>query len=334
MKTKPVFLAFMLSALLIASCGKRPVANGDYHNPLMRISTPDPSIMRDSDGYFYLYATEDIRNVPVFRSRNLVEWEQIGVCFTEETRPKWGTEEAGIWAPDINKIDGRYVLYYTRAAAFCRGTCGIGVAVADNPAGPFTDIGPIIQADSIGVENSIDQCYVEDEGKKYIIWGSFEGIYAIELADDGLALRHGAEKVQVAGGGYEASNILKRGGYYYYFASIEGCCAGAESTYKVVVGKSDNLFGPYITPEGESMMRYRPSVILHGDSVFAGTGHNAEVVTDDEGNDWLLYHAFLKKEPQLGRVLCLDRLVWRNGYPDIEGRIPSQTAKAPVFQAF
>jgi beta-xylosidase len=326
-----ILAAMLLFALIFSACGKRPVATEDYHNPLMRVSTPDPSVIRDSDGYFYLYATEDIKNVPVFRSANLVEWEQAGTCFTDETRPKWGTEGAGVWAPDINLINGRYVLYYSHAAPYCRGTCGIGVAVADSPTGPFTDLGPIIQADSIGVQNSIDQCYIEDNGHKYIIWGSFEGIYAIQLTDDGLAILPGAEKVQVAGGGYEASNILKRDGYYYYFASVEGCCAGAESTYKVVVGRSESLFGPYITREGESMMRYRPSVILHGDSVFAGPGHNAEIVTDDEGSDWLLYHSFLKQEPQLGRVLCLDRLVWRDGYPEIESHTPSQTARRPSF---
>ncbi|MDR0686397.1 MAG: family 43 glycosylhydrolase [Dysgonamonadaceae bacterium] len=330
MKTD-IFTTFFLITMFFTACGKRPTVTENYQNPLMRVSTPDPSILRDSDGYFYLYATEDIRNTPVFRSKNLVEWEQIGTCFTDETRPKWGTAEAGIWAPDINKIDGKYVLYYTFAAPYCRGTCGIGVAIADSPTGPFTDIGPIIQADSIGVLNSIDQCYVEDNGKKYIIWGSFEGIYAIELTDNGLAIKPGAEKVKVAGGGYEASNILKRDGYYYYFASIEGCCAGAESTYKVVVGKADNLFGPYITRDGESMMGYRPSVILRGDTTFAGPGHNAEIVTDDEGQDWLLYHAFLKKEPHLGRLLCLDRLVWNNGYPEVATQTPSQTAKAPVF---
>jgi beta-xylosidase len=302
-----------------------------YRNPVVEVSLPDPSVIKADDGYFYLYATEDIRYTPIFRSKNLVEWEQVGTCFTKETRPAWGVEEAGIWAPDINYINGKYVLFYTHAAPYCHETCGIGVAVADSPAGPFTDKGPLIHADSIGVKNSIDQFYIEDNGKKYLIWGSFEGIYCIGLEDDGLALKAGAEKVQIVGGGYEASNILKRDSLYYYFSSIDGCCAGAESTYKVSVGRSDNLFGPYVNKKGESMMYFCPNVILHGDSIFAGPGHNAEIVTDDAGDDWILYHSFLKSAPEKGRVLCLDKIVWKDGWPEIEGNVPSKESKVPVF---
>lgn len=315
--------------LVMLSCA--PPKENSYRNPVADVSLPDPSVIKADDGYFYLYATEDIRYTPIFRSKNLVDWEQVGTCFTKETRPAWGVDEAGVWAPDISCINGKYVLYYTLAAPYCHQTCGIGVAVADSPTGPFTDVGALIHADSVGVKNSIDQLYIEDGGKKYLIWGSFEGIYCIELEDDGLALKAGAEKVQIVGGGYEASYILKRNGYYYYFSSIDGCCAGAESTYKVSVGRSDRLLGPYLNKKGESMMGFCPNVILHGDSVFAGPGHNAEIVTDDAGTDWMLYHSFLKSAPEKGRLLCLDKLVWKDGWPEVEGAVPSQESKAPVF---
>jgi beta-xylosidase len=323
-------IVFILLVIMTLSCTSQKEKT--YRNPVVDVSLPDPSVIRADDGYFYLYATEDIKYTPIFRSKNLVDWVQVGTCFTKETRPAWGVEEAGIWAPDINYINGKYVLYYTHAAPYCHITGGLGVAVADSPAGPFTDIGPLIHADSIGVKNSIDQFYIEDGGKKYLIWGSFEGIYCIELEDNGLALKAGAEKVQIVGGGYEASYILKRDKYYYYFSSIDGCCAGAESTYKVSVGRSDNLFGPYLNKQGESMMYFRPNVILHGDSIFAGPGHNAEIVTDDAGDDWLLYHSFLKSAPEKGRVLCLDKIVWKEGWPEIEGNVPSQESKVPVFK--
>jgi arabinan endo-1,5-alpha-L-arabinosidase len=322
-------IEILMICMLAFSCA--PQSEKTYNNPVTDVSLPDPSVIKAADGYFYLYATDDIRNTPVFRSKNLVNWESAGTCFTEETRPAWGVEEAGIWAPDINYINGKYVLFYTHAAPYCHITCGIGVATADSPAGPFTDVGPLIHADSIGVKNSIDQFYIEDNGRKYLIWGSFEGIYCIELEDDGLALKAGAEKTLIVGGGYEASNILKRGKYYYYFSSIDGCCAGAESTYKVSVGRADNLFGPYFNKEGESMMYFRPNVILHGDSVFAGPGHNAEIVTDDAGNDWMLYHSFLKNAPEKGRVLCLDRIVWKEEWPEIEDAVPSKKSKIPKF---
>lgn len=94
------------------------------------------------------------------------------------------------------------------------------------------------------MQNSIDPCFVEDNEKKYLFWGSFRGIYAIELSDDGLSLKPGAEKIQVAGTAYEGTYIHKRNGYYYLFASVGTCCEGLNSTYTTVVGRSKNLFIP------------------------------------------------------------------------------------------
>ena len=69
-------------------------AKSTYRNPVIDYSLPDPTIIKSDDGYFYLYATEDIRNTPIHRSRNLVDWEEIGTAFTEETRPTFEPKEA------------------------------------------------------------------------------------------------------------------------------------------------------------------------------------------------------------------------------------------------
>lgn len=71
-----------------------------YNNPVIDYSLPDPTIIKADDGYFYLYATEDIRNLPIHRSANLVDWEFVGTAFTDSTRP---TFQQLIWAPDIRK---------------------------------------------------------------------------------------------------------------------------------------------------------------------------------------------------------------------------------------
>ena len=77
--------------------------------------------MRASDGFYYLYATEDIRNLPIFRSKDMVEWEEIGTAFTDETRPdflpgnKDVKEHAHLWAPEIRYVKGKYVLFYSLA---------------------------------------------------------------------------------------------------------------------------------------------------------------------------------------------------------------------------
>lgn len=83
-----------------------------YRNPVINYSLPDPSVIKGGDGYYYLYATEDIRNLPIHRSRNLVDWEYVGTAFTDRTRPNF-EPNGGLWAPDINKIGDKYVLYYS-----------------------------------------------------------------------------------------------------------------------------------------------------------------------------------------------------------------------------
>src|SRR5699024_5662461 len=79
-----------------------------YKNPVVDIAMPDPTVIKATDGYFYLYATESTRNVPIMRSKDLVRWTYCNTAFTNETRPKF-EPKAGIWAPDINYINGKYV---------------------------------------------------------------------------------------------------------------------------------------------------------------------------------------------------------------------------------
>lgn len=300
-----------------------------YTNPVVDYSLPDPTVIKANDGYFYLYATEDIRNIPIHRSTDLIDWEEVGTAFTNETRPTF-EPGGGLWAPDINYINGQYVLYYSMSVWGGHWTCGIGVAVSDTPDGPFTDKGPLFISKEIEVENSIDQFYMEEAGNKYLFWGSFHGLYTIQLEDDGLSVKKDAEKIQVAGNAYEGVYIHKKDGYYYMFASIGSCCEGVKSTYTTVVGRSTDLFGPYLNKEGKSMLDNNHEIFIQGNERFVGTGHNAEIVSDAENNDWVLYHAVDKQNPQ-GRVLMLDRVSWKEGWPEVQDNTPSYEAKAPVF---
>jgi len=301
-----------------------------YKNPVINASLPDPTIIKAHDGYFYLYATEDTRNVPIYKSNNLIDWKFTGTAFTNDTRPRF-EPRGGIWAPDIEYINGKYLLYYSMSRWGGVQTCGIGVAVADKPEGPFTDKGKLFISNEIGVTNSIDQFVMEEDGKKYMFWGSFHGIYAIELSDDGLSLKPGAEKIKVAGSAFEGTYIYKRNGYYYLFASIGSCCEGAKSTYKLVVGRSRNLFGPYVDKTGKDMMNNGYSIVIGSNSHFVGNGHCSEIVKDNDGNEWMFYHGVNLNNPQ-GRVLLLDQVKWdNNAWPFVEGGSPSLSAKKPSF---
>ena len=87
---------------------------GSYQNPIIDQSAADPTVILANDGYFYLYATGG--NVPVYRSKDLVEWKYIGSAFTAQTRPNWEPMKGrAIWAPEIRYIKDKYVLYYSWA---------------------------------------------------------------------------------------------------------------------------------------------------------------------------------------------------------------------------
>lgn len=300
-----------------------------YSNPILNFSMPDPTIIKDDNGFFYLYATEDIRNVPIFRSKDLINWTNVGTAFTESSRPSF-EPNGGIWAPDISYINNKYVLHYSMSVWGGEETCGIGVAIADKPEGPFVDNGKMFRSNEIGVTNSIDPFYIEDEGKKYLFWGSFRGLYAIELSNDGLSIKEGAEKQQIAGTAFEASYVHKRGNYYYLFASIGSCCEGVNSTYQLVVGRSESLFGPYMDKKGNKMMDNHYELVIGPNQRFVGNGHCSEIIQDDAGNDWIFYHSVDTQNPQ-GRVLLMDKIEWEQDWPKVANHSPSLKAEKPVF---
>jgi arabinan endo-1,5-alpha-L-arabinosidase len=334
---KIISLVLNLFLLLIAmACNgnlpgpeNKPLDENKYRNPVVGYSLPDPTLIRASDGMFYLYATEDTRNTPIHQSADLVTWKYLGTAFTDQTRPSF-EPKGGIWAPDINYINGLYVMYYSMSVWGGEWTCGIGVATGEKPEGPFTDRGKLFRSNEINVQNSIDQFYIEDNGKKFLFWGSFHGIYAIELADDGLSVKAGDEKQKVAGTAYEGTYILKKDKFYYFFASIGTCCEGVNSTYTTVVGRSENLFGPYLNKDGQSMSDNQHEILIRGNDRFVGTGHNSEIITDKAGKSWILYHAVDKTKPK-GRVLMLDEVQWKDGWPFVKDNTSSMEWNKPSF---
>ena len=180
--------------------------------------------------------------------------------------------------------------------------------------------------------------------KKYIFWGSYKlsddpsvdyGIYALEVPDDGLAIKEGASKVKVAGNQIEGTMVTERDGWYYLFASTGQTLAGTSSDYRVVVGRSDNVLGPYTGPDGTPMLDndgYN-NYILSGDgSTFFGTGHNSGIVTDDAGQSWMAYHTLWTGNHLNVRVVCVDRVMWLNGWPSLVTGHPVTDGAGPMFK--
>lgn len=334
-----------LNAVSASDTGKR---EGQYQNPVFEPIFADPSAIRTDDGWYYAYATMDNWGpenggwhvVPIIRSRDLVNWEFVGDVFDEV--PDWydgGTAEF-VWAPDINYYDGEYHLFYSLvdfSPEYNWDNQSIGVATADEPAGPFEDQGEVLQGSDVGVGNSIDpDLYVEDE-TPYLAWGSFDGIHLVELSRDGEGWTYEGDPTRIASDRFEGAYIDKREDWYYLFVSSGGCCAGPDDTYQVEVGRSRNVDGPYVNAYGEKLTEASGSLVIDDNDAFGAPGHNC-VVTDDADQDWLLYHAYDRDEPGFvhgvpRRPMMLDPLQWRNGWPRVLEKEPSTSQRRPVIHS-
>ena len=306
-----------------------------YSNPVCATSLPDPSCIKVGDT-FYLYATEDTRNVPIMTSKDLVKWTQQGTVFTESSRPNF-ISGGGVWAPDINIVGGKYVLYFSMGNPSVDYNYGIGAAYANSPLGPWTLAGGNGQlmtdatTVSYGYGNCIDPEYFEYGGKKYLYYGSFHSINYVELSSDGLSLASGAKPTAVAGSKYEGSYLHKHGDYWYLFASRGTWGVGSTNTYTVAVGRSTSPFGPFVNKRGESMLDNKDEVVIESGNNFVATGHNGEIFTDSEGTDWMIYHAQRKGQTNSTRSLMLSRIEWVDGWPTAPDSPDESNVVAPKF---
>lgn len=330
----------------------------NYINPVFEPVLADPSIIRGDDGIFYAYGTQDnalwgdyygVKYGPILSSPNLVDWKYEDAVFKVSTLPSWGTLGAGIWAPDVVRLGNKYLYYYS-LSVWGDPNPGIGVASGDSPTGPWMDHGKLFTSDEIGVGNSIDPAIVVENGRIFIAWGSFIGIYAVELSSDGLSLLNPTsaktDKVLLAGidnGRWDVNNhegvyFEKINNYYYMFLSTGTCCQGLNSSYNVLVARSENLLGPYVDHNGLAMagFQHRGFPVVRGNADFVGVGHNS-IISDDAGDYWIVYHGFdTTKEAQYGttnrRSLLIDKLEWtKEGWPYVENLGASKGAVKPYI---
>ena len=312
----------------------------------------DPTVVRGDDGYFYCFSTDQ----RVLISEDACNW----MLWTEKiiNRPTWGDNyyyagsKPNVWAPDVVKVGDKWIYYYSLSG--WGEPVGIGYAVADDCGGPYVDQGKLFTGEEMGIENCIDpQVFVDDDGKVYMTVGSFQGLWLLELTADGMGLHEGLEtqkryKQLIAGydgewdgATYEGGYITKKGDYYYYFGSAGTCCAGQDSTYRVYVGRSEDIYGPYVGADGFPMTASRSGssygeLVVHkpmSKNEYAGLGHNS-ILIDDVGEYWIYYHGYSNQDKFKTRHLFMDKLLWDdNGFPYVENKRPSfeEEIDGPVF---
>lgn len=119
-------------------------------------------------------------------------------------------------------------------------------------------------------------------------------------------------------GAVEAPFLFSKDGYYYLFVSWDACCRGEESTYKVVVGRSKDLTGPYLDREGEPMIHGGGPLVTEGFEAserWAAGGHNA--VYTFEGRDYLIFHAYDAADEGRSKLLIRE-IAWdEHGWPTV-----------------
>lgn len=294
-----------------------------YHNPVFEQDAPDPTVIRATDGVYYAYTTQsiylDLLNIPILQSRDLVHWRQVADAFP--TVPDWvlGGAAGDMWAPHILFWQGRYLLYYA-GRRLDGGDMAIGLGISASPRGPFRDIGHPVLTRSTGqpAYTAIDPFVLADKGLLYLYWGSDnQPIRVARLSTDGRRVV-GAPRDLVPpvrqrggyGGLVEGAWVLPHAGWYYLMYSVGDCCSD-DANYAVSVSRSRSPVGPF-DPDPANP-------ILAGNSHFWAVGHNA-TVQDATGHDWIVYHARLRSSPSSDRDLMLDRIVWSDGWPTVNGR--------------
>jgi xylan 1,4-beta-xylosidase len=290
-----------------------------FRNPILSGCYPDPSICRAGDDYYLVTSSfEYFPGLPVFHSRDLVHWRQIGHVLDrpsqlplDEVRPS-----GGLYAPTIRFSNGMFYVINTLVDGKARS--GNFIVTATNPAGPWSE--PYWLEDAPGIDPSL---FFDEDGR---VWytgtrqkanGVYEGQTEIWLRELDLqsmcligeesVLWEGAVKGAVWA---EAPHLYKVEGRYYLLIA-EG---GTAHHHAVTVARSDSITGPYEGNRGNPILTHRH---LGLDYPIVGTGH-ADLVETKSGEWWMV---LLAMRPyggyfyNLGRETFLVPVRWEDGWP-------------------
>ncbi len=298
-------------------------------------SVHDPVMIQQGDTY-YIFCTGF--GISVFSSKDLQHWKKEKPVFDKALQ--WAVDaipsfKGHIWAPDISYHNGQYYLYYA-VSAFGKNTSCIGLAInktLDPTSADYKweDQGKLIQSvPGRDMWNAIDPNEIDDEqGNHWLTFGSFwNGMKLVKLNNDLTKVAQPEEWHTVASrprdfnlpdtsagnAAVEAPFIFKKNQYYYLFVSWDYCCRGEKSDYKVVMGRSKQITGPYLDKTGVSMAQNGGTLLVQGDNKeWFGAGHNS--VYNFNGKYYNVYHGYDAKDKGKPKLI-IDELEWdSDGWP-------------------
>ena len=295
----------------IAFSQKNPVIDGWY-------ADPEGAIFENK---YWIYPTYSARYekqvfLDAFSSSDMVTWKKHPNIL-DTSRVKWA--KIAMWAPAIIKKDKRYFLFFSandiqskqRNGIADDTLGGIGIAVADNPAGPFHDyLGKPLINKFYNNAQPIDQFVFKDtDGQYYIFYGGWGKCNVGKLNENFTGLVPFSDSMLVKDitpkGYVEGPTMFIRNGKYYLMWSEGGW---TNSTYKVAYGVADNVMGPF----------ERKATILEADETIAtGAGHHSVINIPGTDEWYIVYHR--RPIPNLDRdhrVVCIDRMFF-----DTDGNI-------------
>ncbi|MBO5312984.1 MAG: glycoside hydrolase family 43 protein [Clostridia bacterium] len=308
-----------------------------YKNPIIPGFNPDPSICRvDEDFYLVTSTFEFFPGVPIYHSKNLVNWELINYCLvTDSQLPLEGAESSGgIYAPTIRYRDGVFFMTTTNVS-----TGGNFIVHTRDIYGKWSEPAYVDQG---GIDPSL---FWDDDGECYFVSNGLDendrvSIYLCQL-DPFTGEKHTPTRLisYGCGGRYpEAPHIYKLNGYYYLMLA-EG---GTEYGHMETMQRAKNIYGPYEACPHNPILTHRDTP-----GPIQATGH-ADIVEDQNGKWWLVCLAIRPiKNVQLhhiGRESFLAPLIWdEDGWPvvgndgridfEMEGPLPGP-APQPVSHSF
>ena len=299
-----------------------------FHNPVIPGYYPDPSVCCVGDDFYMVNSTfQYFPGVPVWHSKDLIHWEQIGNVLSRASQVDLsvGGASSGIFAPTIRYHDGKYYMITTNINKLMKRESGNFIVTADNPAGPWSD--PVFIEGAGGIDPSL---YWED-GHMYLCWSAMNFIAFAELDPVTYQMKGTYRNIWDGNGDSspEGPHIYKKDGYYYLLIA-EG---GTEMGHKVNIARSKNIEGPYTScPTNPILTQKR---LESANSLIQGAGH-PDLVQAPDGSWWIVYLAFRtsagKQLHTLGRETCLAPVRWdkgawpvvnATGYVDVEMNVPT-----------